>query len=1092
MNEPNPNSNQPTIPPSSSPGQPQPTDAETVPPSNPGSVADDATIQPQSKPGSEPAPTIDSAGPAGTTAGGHPNVKYFGEYELLDEIARGGMGVVYKAKQLKLNRLVALKMILAGQLAGEDDVKRFHTEAEAAANLDHPGIVPIYEVGEHDGQHYFSMAFVEGPSLSAAIANGPLPPKEAAQITKAVTKAMAYAHDRGVIHRDLKPANILLAKVDGSRSTAVFLTAEGIETGWYEPKVTDFGLAKKTEGDSQLTGTGQILGTPSFMPPEQASGKTEEIGPLADVYSLGAILYCLLTGRPPFQSANVMDTLIQVLEKDPVPVRQLSPDVPKDLETICQKCLEKTAEKRYASAKDLGQELNRFLEGRPIVARPVGAIEWVWRWCKRNRFVASLLIVIAVVLLTGIVATTSFAILADSRATTNARLTEEANRQAEDARTHRMLAENNEARANREAANARQQRDLAQQNEIRAESLLYASQIRLAQIHWEQNEPDLANHYLNQCKWDLRGWEHDYLYTLFHTGFISLNGHTHQVSCVALSPDGQQIVSGSRDKTLKVWNVNTHEEILTLKGHEDGVVSVAFSPDGKHIASGSSCIKVWDAKTGELKCTSRKKIGHISGFAYSPDGKLIAACNGRIYDAKTGAETRYIKGFGASNVAFTPDGQRIVGGDFHNIEVWDVQTGEVRLTFKGIEGSGGGLAFSPDGQRIVSGGRYIKVWDSHTGREILRINGHNDTVTSVAFSPDGQRIVSGSMDKTIKIWDAKTGRELQILKGHNGYVSSVAFLDGQRIVSGAYDNTVKIWDLTTSNQNKLTGWHTRLVSCVAFSPDGLRLVSGSERITVVDAISGKLELQFFHGKRVYSVAFSPDGKQIVSGSDDKTLKVWDAKTGKERLVLDGHTGEVYSVAFSPDGKQIVSGSGDKTLKVWDAKTGEEKLTLEGHTGEVYSIAFSPDGKQIISGSGDKTLKVWDAKTGEERLVLNGHTSEVYSVAFSPDGKQIASGSGDKTLKVWDFQTGEEILTLKGHTESVRSVTFSPDGERIVSSSMLSDRTIRIWNPKTGQETLSLVGGLKNSFNEVVFSPNGEKIVGCDGYNLKVWAAKPAQ
>ncbi len=269
-------SEQPTIPPSSSPGQPQPTDAETVPPSNPGSVADDATIQPQSNPGTEPAPTIDSAGPA-NVEDGYPKVRYFGEYELLDEIARGGMGVVYKAKQVKLNRLVALKMILAGQLAGEDDVKRFHTEAEAAANLDHPGIVPIYEVGEHDGQHYFSMAFVEGPSLSAAIANGPLPPKEAAQITKAVTKAMAYAHDRGVIHRDLKPANILLAKVDGSRSTAVFLTAEGIETGWYEPKVTDFGLAKKTEGDSQLTGTGQILGTPSFMPLNRPAEKRKKL-----------------------------------------------------------------------------------------------------------------------------------------------------------------------------------------------------------------------------------------------------------------------------------------------------------------------------------------------------------------------------------------------------------------------------------------------------------------------------------------------------------------------------------------------------------------------------------------------------------------------------------------------------------------------------------------------------------------------------------------------------------------------------------------------------------------------------------------------
>jgi len=308
-------------------------------------------------------------------------VRYFGDYELLEDIARGGMGVVYKARQVSLNRIVALKMILAGQLASEDDVKRFHAEAEAAANLDHPGIVPIFEVGQHDGQHYFSMGFIEGSSLSAKVADGPLPPRDAAEYTKKVAEAVAFAHQHGVIHRDLKPANVLL---DGND----------------EPRVTDFGLAKKVEGDSELTATGQVLGTPGYMPPEQASGKIDEVTETADVYSLGAMLYNLLTGRPPFQADNPLDTLKQVVEQEPVSPRQLNPKVPQDLETVCLKCLDKERPRRYASAQDLADELQRFLGGEPIHARPISTSARAWRWCKRKPALAGLWAAVALLLLT--------------------------------------------------------------------------------------------------------------------------------------------------------------------------------------------------------------------------------------------------------------------------------------------------------------------------------------------------------------------------------------------------------------------------------------------------------------------------------------------------------------------------------------------------------------------------------------------------------------------------------------------------------------------------------------------------------------------
>ena len=303
----------------------------------------------------------------GAAAGGLPSsVRYFGRYEILQEIARGGMGVIYKARQSRLDRVVALKMILAGQLASAADVSRFYGEAQAAANLEHPGIVPIYEVGQYGGQHYFSMAFVDGESLASRLAAGPMLQRDAALLVQQLCEAVQYAHQRGVIHRDLKPGNVL---IDGDG----------------RPRITDFGLAKQTAVASDLTATGQVLGTPSYMPPEQAAGDLAAVGPAADIYSLGAVLYAALTGRPPFQAATPIDTLLQVRYADPVSPRLVNPAVKKDLETICLKCLEKEPQRRYASAADVAEDLRRFLHDEPILARRAGPIAQGARWLRKRR-----------------------------------------------------------------------------------------------------------------------------------------------------------------------------------------------------------------------------------------------------------------------------------------------------------------------------------------------------------------------------------------------------------------------------------------------------------------------------------------------------------------------------------------------------------------------------------------------------------------------------------------------------------------------------------------------------------------------------------
>ncbi|MCH2125608.1 MAG: serine/threonine protein kinase, partial [Pirellulaceae bacterium] len=335
------------------------------------------------------------AGPPKSPVAGDMPIKKFGEYDILQTIARGGMGVVYKARQRRLNRVVALKMILAGQFANQDDVERFYLEAESAAQLRHPNIVGIHEVGECDGQHYFSMNYIDGESLAERVRERPLSPLVAARFVKAISGAMAYAHTHGVLHRDLKPSNVMIDQDE-------------------VPLITDFGLAKRMEDELKLTVAGSILGTPSYMPPEQASGKIDELSVRSDIYSLGAILYELLTGRPPFGAAHPFETLQQVIEVEPVLPRLQNSSVPVDLETICLKCLQKEQERRYASGQELADELERFIQGEPILARPIGVVERVWRWCRRNpKIAASISMTVASILL-ALVATTFLYVRAEA------------------------------------------------------------------------------------------------------------------------------------------------------------------------------------------------------------------------------------------------------------------------------------------------------------------------------------------------------------------------------------------------------------------------------------------------------------------------------------------------------------------------------------------------------------------------------------------------------------------------------------------------------------------------------------------------------
>jgi WD40 repeat protein/Flp pilus assembly protein TadD len=990
-------------------------------------------------------------------------------YEILGELGQGGFGVVYKARQLGLDRTVALKMILHAEHAGGDTRQRFRIEAEAVARLQHPHIVQIHEVGEAQGLPYFSLEFCAGGSLADRLRGTPLPPREAAALLETLARAVQAAHERHIVHRDLKPGNVLFA-------------ANG------QPKITDFGLAKKLD-EQGTTQTGAVMGTPPYMAPEQVGGKSQEIGPAADVYALGAVLYQCLTGRPPFSAATAVDTMLQVLTEEPVPPTKLQPQVPRDLETITLKCLRKEPSRRYVSAAALAEDLRRFLGGEPIQARPVGVLERSAKWVRRRPAVAGLLLALVGVLTGSFLGLTGLWLRAEKQWVR----AESAGKEAE-----RRLV------------------DLQITNGVRLtdEGDLFAALPWLVEaLAKEQGNPEKERVHrlrlgtvLQQCPRLVQRW--------------TVEG---RVRHAVFSPGGRQVFIAS-DQQARVSDLVTSQSPFPPLQYPAKVWHAVFSPDGRRLVTlDGSTGRVWDLPSRQPLGSPLQHKSRVVDAAFSPDGSRLVTASfdrtARVWNATTGQPvSRPLEHPGeVRNAAFSPDGRRVLSVSWPAGHLWDVATGQLLAPTFPLKGSSGlvDAAFSPNGQRIVTceqmtislGG--ARVWDAATGRPVSPLLKHAATLTCAAFSPDNRLVVTSSWDGTARVWDPATGEPVTPPLKHNGMVHHASFSpDGRHVVTASVDTTARVWDAATGEPATPPLRHHSAVDVAAFSPDGQLLITagGSEvRVWDVSCSGPGLGRALRHKEEVLYAAFSADDRHVVTGSRDGTARVWDAATCLPVcLPLKNDTFVGYA-AFSADGQRVVTvggvelqefgrygGSGDGSARVWDARSGRALTPSLKHKGGVWFAAFSPDARRIVTAAEDGNARVWEVDMSPPPPLLLQHDGPVRRALFSPDGSAILTAVGNfekGDARVWDAAGGKLLFPPLKHQQLVTHAAFSPDGRQIVTASQ--DEKAQLWSAGTGEKVgppLKHSGGVGHA----AFSADGRRIATASwDQTARIWDAARA-
>lgn len=986
-----------------------------------------------------------SAAPAPADLPAAPGV--FADYQLIESIGRGAMGVVFKARQTSLDRLVALKVLdLAGRVpAGA--AKRFRAEASAAAALRHPGIVTIHEVGVHHGWHFLAMDLIEGPTLAAVVAGQPLAAGRAAELVAAVADAIQCAHDRGILHRDLKPSNILV-------------DAAG------RPHVADFGLAKRMDADADMTMPGQIMGSPNYMSPEQARG--ERLGPASDVHALGAILYHCLAGRPPFFGQTMADTLHQVIHGEPVALRLQVAGVPRDLETIALKCLEKDPAKRYPDARSLAEELRRFLRREPIQARPISRAGRLWRWGLRRPAVASL--TVATVLL----------VLAVAIGSPIAAL---------------------RIRAERE----------------RAEDNLYAADMHLAQQAIERSSRSQARALLERHRpgpgeTDRRGFEWRYLWTR--------SGSDEQP--VLQAPAGERhLVAIPGTNLIAVGNIvwdagPPARPVCTLPV---GSVALAFdATDGSVLARGPDGFTAWTVATWQPRVLLADEVVHA--VAFSPDRRWMAtggvqlrlwAHDGGVWTPVASRPRAFKIWHNARTLAFSPDGGLLASGAGESwanrcvLELWSVPALEPLPGVPDAPRDILSLAFSPGGDRLVAGcwnGR-LRIWNLNTRAEIETPMRHDGFVNDLLFSSrDPDVLATAASDRTVRLWSLRERRELVAMQGPLGHLWAMTFEDdGRTLLTLEQHGRVARWDATRRRDRDELIAGGPCTALLGFSPDGGMLATIDDtgalrfwdvaRRRELSGLAQRIDLDgvLTHDFEIIAPVISRDLQMLALGLTDGRVKLRNL-ISRETRTWSAHTRAVRNLAFSPDGAALATVAEDGRLKLWRSGDGTllaENVLPGSLATEDFNVPldWSPDGRLLAVASAN-TITLHDPANARvlRRFAADGL---IYSLRFSPDGRMLVSGQEDFELNVWDPRTGAltaEIPT--SHQEGVYDLCFAPDGRTLAT---VVDQ-VKLWSLATRQEVSTLRGHQRNIFS-ALFSPDGDVLVTADyGGSVRLWPARP--
>ncbi len=1023
-------------------------------------------------------------------------------YQLLRLVATGGVGRVWLAYDSELRREVALKELRPDRLIDPELAARFLREAQVTGQLQHPGIVPVYEVAqeEDDCPAYYTMRFVRGKTLTeAARAYQEQRPASTArrlgliQLLGAfvrVCQTIAYAHTEGVVHCDLKGQNVVLGDFG-------------------EVIVLDWGLASASGVPEPpgRAGAGRLPGTPAYMAPEQARGQADRLGPRTDVFGLGSILYEILTGRPPFIGEDSAVVLAQARECRPVRPRAVVPDVAKPLEAICLKAMAPEPADRYGSAADLAREVQQWLADEPVEAYRESPAERGLRWARRNRPQLAALVTVA---LTGsLLGGVTLALVGEARS-----------------RAARAEVEAEVERASvRAAIDGKVKAGLQQQ--------LYLQRVALAERELNAHHLVRALDLLADCPDPLRGWEWHTLQRLCHEGpRPTRKSHREAVSDVVFHPDGTRFFSAGHDGTVRSWGAATGR-YLGLVGESPAVVyDLAMHPDGQLLAAAywDGKARLWDVGSRRLARTFDGPGKAVDRLAFSPDGRLLA-CVGRdnrilVRETATGAVKHTIvhQTERLYRLAFHPGGNLLAFTSSRGVHLWDLAGERQRLLL-----STGGeyikcVAFSPDGKLLATGEGdlvqgepgHVRLWDLAGGMQLCTLKGHTEPVFGLAFSPDGSRLFSASQDQTVKVWDVKARLETLTLRGHTDTVRGLALSpDGKLLVTAGADGTVRLWDsrplgegLADSCLHRLVG-HVEDVVAVVW-PRGGEVISMSPRgeLRRWDAEKGSLWEVIpppFPG-RGFGLAASSDGRLIATAMNDARVRLLD-RTGKLLRVLgEQGAGPVKSVVFSPDDRWIATAGWDQTVGLWPADGGPGKM-LRGHKDSVLGVAFHPSGKLLASAGYDNAVCVWEVPEGKLVQRIRGHQSRVLSVAFSPDGALLASAGNDNAVRLWRGPTAlgatrgqgafrplkppaqtpgwEPAGSLEAHVGTVSALAFSPGGDLLASAS--HDCTVKVWGVATRTE-LRTLRGHTGRVHALAFSPDGQALASAsDDGTVRVWS-----